>query len=93
MGLGFFSGQKQPASVFTGRDRNALKLENMYGALVMILSKGGSFREKKNYPIMITDTLKTGCACVSVCNVPKFEYVLCVGTSLIRNLSYAREQL
>lgn len=50
MGLGFFSGQKQPASVFTGRDRNALKLENMYGALVMILSKGGSFREKKIIP-------------------------------------------
>lgn len=46
--FGFFSGEKQPASVFTGRGRNALNLENMYGALVVILSKGGSFWEKKN---------------------------------------------
>lgn len=63
----FFSGQKQPASVFTGRGRNALNLENMYGALVVILSKGGSFWEKKKSSHIHYWSFQNGiCACVSV---------------------------
>lgn len=95
--FGFFSGQKQPASVFTGRGRNALNLENMYGALVVILSKGGSFWEKKIIPYSLLILSKWDmCMCFSansVPNVPKFEYGHSVGTSLIRNFSYAGEQL
>lgn len=97
MSVWLFSGQEQPASVFTGRDRNALNLENMYGALVVILSKGGSFWEKRFIPYLLLILSKQDmCMCFranSVSNAPKSEYILCVGTSLIRNLSYAREQL